>query len=82
MRNRQDELEIYAQSQDFDLIAVTETWWDSSHDWNVVRKGYTLFRKDRPGRCGGGVAFNVKQHLECLGVDDECIKNLWVKIKG
>lgn len=24
----------------------------------------------------------MKQHLECLGVDDECIKNLRVKIKG
>lgn len=24
----------------------------------------------------------MKQHLECLEVDDECIKNLWVKTKG
>lgn len=36
------------QSWDFDLIAVAEMWWDSSHDWNVVRKGYGLFRRDRP----------------------------------
>lgn len=38
-------------------------------------KGYTLLRRDRAGRCGGGVAFCVRQHLECidlcLGVDDE-----------
>ena len=35
------------QSQGHDLIAVTETWWDSSHDWNVVIGGYVFCRKDR-----------------------------------
>ena len=34
MRNKQDELEICVRSQGCDFIAITETWWNSSHDWN------------------------------------------------
>ncbi|KAF4804354.1 hypothetical protein TURU_008626 [Turdus rufiventris] len=56
-----------------------------ARDWNVVMKGYTLFRRDRSGRCGGGVALYVRQHLECtelcLGVDNEWVESLWVRIK-
>ncbi|KAJ7413876.1 mitochondrial fission process protein 1 [Pitangus sulphuratus] len=49
-------------------------------------KGYMLFGGDRSGRCGGGVTFYVRLHLECiklcLGVDDEQVENLCVGIKG
>ena len=61
--------------QGHDLIAVTTTWWDSSHDWNAVTDDYILFRKDRPARKGGGAALYVKEQLECielfLGVEEE-----------
>jgi len=50
MGNKQEELEICVRSQGHDLMAITETWWDSSHDWNAVMDSYTLFRKDRPTR--------------------------------
>ena len=46
MGNKQ-ELKIYARSQEPDLIAVTEVWWDNLNDWNAVTDGYILFRKDR-----------------------------------
>jgi len=59
--NKQEELEICVQSQGLDLTAIRETWWDSSHDWNAVMDGYTLFRKDRPKRRGGGVALYVRE---------------------
>jgi len=75
MGNKQEELEICVRSQGRDLIAVTETWWDSSHDWHAVIDGYTLFRKDRPTRRDGGVALYVREQLECielcLGRDEE-----------
>lgn len=49
-------------------------------------KDYTLFRRDRAGRHGGGVALSVKQHLECIElcvrVDDEQVWSLWIRIKG
>jgi len=74
------------QSQGHGLTAITETWWDSSHDWNAVIDGYVLFRKDRPTRRGGGVALYVREKLDsielCLGVDDEGVESLWVRIKG
>ena len=31
----------------YDLVAITETWWDCSHDWSAEMDGYKLFRKDR-----------------------------------
>lgn len=81
-----EELEICVWSQGHDLIATTEIWWDSSHDWDAIRDGYVLFREDRPGRQGGRVALSVREQLECiklcLGVDKEWVKCLWVRIKG
>lgn len=38
MGSKQDELEIYVQSQAFDHTVITETQWDSSHDWNAATK--------------------------------------------
>lgn len=32
---------------DHDLPGITETWLDSTHDWNVLMDGYVLFREDR-----------------------------------
>jgi len=73
--NKQEELEICVRSQGHDLIAITEAWWDSSHDWNTVIDGYTLFRKDRPTRQGGRVVLHMREQLECielcLGADEE-----------
>lgn len=48
--NKQVELEIHDQTGDYDLVAITEIWWDRPHDWNVVMDGYAPIRKERPGR--------------------------------
>ncbi|GAB0208991.1 hypothetical protein GRJ2_003364800 [Grus japonensis] len=84
MGNKQEELEVCVRLQGQDLIAITETWWDSSNDWNAVMDGYILFRKDRPARQGGGVVLYVREQLECielrLGVDE--VESLWVRMKG
>ncbi|GAB0203195.1 hypothetical protein GRJ2_002785100 [Grus japonensis] len=86
MGNKQEELETCVCLQDYDLIGITETWWDSSYDWSVGMEGYRLFRKDRQGRRGGGVALYVNDQLECmelhLGMDEELTKSLWLRIKG
>ncbi|PKU29906.1 rna-directed dna polymerase from mobile element jockey- hypothetical protein [Limosa lapponica baueri] len=86
MGNKQEELEICVWSQGHDVIAITETWWDNSHDWNTVMDGYILFRKDRPAGQGGGVVLYVREQLECielcLRVDEECVESLCVRIKG
>jgi len=86
MGNKQEELEAIVQQEGYDLVAITETWWDNSHDWHAVMDGYRLFRKDRLPRRGGGVALNVREQLECielcLGADEEGVEILWVRIKG
>ncbi|GAB0203486.1 hypothetical protein GRJ2_002814200 [Grus japonensis] len=86
MGNKQEELETCVCLQGYDIIGITETWWDGSYDWSVGMEGYRLFRKDRQGRRGGGITLYVNDQLECmelhLGMDEELTKSLWLRIKG
>jgi len=50
MGNKQEELEMHAHLQGYDIIGIMETCWDSSYDWSIEMGGYRLFRKDRQGR--------------------------------
>lgn len=81
MGSKQDELQTCIQSQGFDLIVVTEMWWNSSCDWNVGIRDYTLFRRDRPGRQGGGIVLCVRQWNIRSSVL-VWVMNLQVRIKG
>ena len=67
-----------------DLVAITETWWDHSHDLSAVMDGYKLFRRDRQGRKCGGVALYIKDCFDVaeLGVGNDEIECLWIKIRG
>ena len=56
MGNKQEELETLVQLGKYDLIGITETWWDESHNWNTLIEDFRLSRRDRQGRRGGGVA--------------------------
>ena len=60
MGNKQEELETVAQLEKYDQIAIMETWWDKSHDWNTIIEGFRLFKRDRQGRRGRGVALCVR----------------------
>ena len=86
---KQEELETVEQLEKYDLIAIMETWWDESHSWNTLiedfSEGNRLFRRDRQGRRGGGVALYVRRWIDC---EQLCLRNshnpvkcLWVKIK-
>ena len=83
MRNNQEELEALAQSQCYDIIGISETWWEESCDWCAVMDGYRLFRRDKQCRRGGGVALYVTEGLDCteLSVGDDMVESLWVRIK-
>jgi len=50
MGNEQEELETCARLQGYDLIGITERWWDDPCDWTVGMEGCRLFRKDRQWR--------------------------------
>ncbi|XP_040977464.1 uncharacterized protein LOC121232961 [Aquila chrysaetos chrysaetos] len=77
MRNKQDELE----AQNYDIIGISETWWNESHDWSAGMEGYRLFRRDRRG---GGVTLYVRERLDCtaLTVSGDVVESLWVRIRG
>ncbi|CAM5089359.1 unnamed protein product [Eretmochelys imbricata] len=72
-------------SRNYDVIGITETWWDNSHDWSTVMDGYKLFRKDRQGRKGGGVALYVREQYDCSEFRYETVEKpecLWIKFRS
>jgi len=50
MGNKQEELDVWACLQCYDLIGIMEMWWDGFYDWRVGIEGYRIFRKNRQGR--------------------------------
>ena len=64
--NKQEELEAIVQRDSYDLVTIAETWWDVCHDWSAAMDGYKLFRRDRQGRRGSGVARCVREGFDCI----------------
>ena len=42
--------EAIMQEVNYDLTAITEAWWDHSHNWTAAMDGYKLFRRDKQGK--------------------------------
>uniref|UniRef100_A0A8D0BMQ2 NADH dehydrogenase [ubiquinone] 1 alpha subcomplex subunit 12 n=1 Tax=Salvator merianae TaxID=96440 RepID=A0A8D0BMQ2_SALMN len=86
MGNKQGELEILAQENKYDIIGITETWWDNTHDWNTELEGYNLFKKNRLNKRGGGVALYVRKIYTTteinLSDNGSPVETVWVKIQG
>ena len=72
------------RSESYDIVAIRETRWNDSHSWSAVMDGYRLFRIDRQGRKGSGVALYVKKECEHMEIndDDDGVESLWVRIKA
>ncbi|RMC12189.1 hypothetical protein DUI87_11325 [Hirundo rustica rustica] len=72
------------QQQSYDVVAITETWWDVSHNWSNALDGYKLFRRDRKGRRGRGVALYIRKAFDTIGIEtnEDGVECLWVRIKG
>ncbi|PKU45732.1 mitochondrial fission process protein 1 [Limosa lapponica baueri] len=84
MGNKQEELEAIVQQENYDIVAITEMWWDDLHNWSAAINGYQLFRRDRQGRRAGGVTLYVRDRFECLEVNNgnDSVECLWVRLKG
>ncbi|CAJ0932325.1 unnamed protein product [Ranitomeya imitator] len=85
--NKMEELEAEISTGNFDIVGITETWLDESYDWAVNLQGYSLFRKDRKNRRGGGVCLYVKSCLkstlrEDISEGNEDVESIWVEIHG
>lgn len=37
------------QQENYDIIAITEIWWEDSHNWSAAMDDKELFRRDRQG---------------------------------
>jgi len=63
------------------LIGVTETWWDSSHNWNVAVVGYRLRTMARLGRQHAVHVRDQQQSVELyLGIGYGPAEMLWMRI--
>lgn len=59
-----DEFRLFFQGGKYQIICMSETWLKPEMDDAIVHlNGYTLFRKYRAGRNGGGVGFFVENAL-------------------
>ena len=47
-------------------------------------EGYRLFKRDRLGRKGGGVALYIKKDYECVEINnvDDRVESIWIRIKA
>ncbi|TRZ19413.1 hypothetical protein HGM15179_007741 [Zosterops borbonicus] len=78
------ELEVMVQQQSYDVVAITEMWWDDSYGWSTALDGYRLFRRGRKRRKGGGVALYFREAFDAIGIEtnEDGVECLWVRIKG
>ncbi|KAF4788920.1 hypothetical protein TURU_157360 [Turdus rufiventris] len=82
--NKQEELEAVVQQQSCDVVAIAVMWWDDSHSWSTALDGYKLFRRDRKGRRGEGVAPYIRKDFGAIDIEtnDDEVECLRVRIKG
>ena len=78
-----DQLHILFDDKFIDILAVSETWFNSTiSDDEVGITGYNLHRKDRVSGGGGGVALYVKStipHEYCSELTDNSnVESVWV----
>ena len=75
-----------AVTYDIDIIVIAETWMKAHHsDQAVDIPGYTIFRRDRKKRRGGGVAVYAKKEfngrlLNFSEFYDDNIELLWISL--
>ena len=70
------------QSPRIHIIALTETWLNSNiSDAKVFLPGFTLFRRDRLVKKGGGVAVFVSESINAVRRSDlEIDESVWIEI--
>lgn len=69
IRNKLPEFRALVSSVELDIICITETWINTERVDFVGEfhlPGYTMVKKDRVSRAGGGVMLYVRSHLNAL----------------
>jgi exonuclease III len=80
-----DELRLIFQRNNPFLISVTETWLSQSvYDEEISIAGFSLLRKDREGRRGGGCAVYVANGFKFKrreDLEESAFEVLWIEAK-
>ena len=64
LNNKMEELEDKVDGEEYDIVAVSETWFKEESNWRTGLEGYKVYRCDRKERRGGGgVAIWVKDSI-------------------
>ena len=72
MGNKQEELEAVVQLGKYDLIAIMETWWDESHNWNLLIEDYVVVGVLRGhGMYGTGLSLSIERQCYRADLDAE-----------
>ena len=87
LNNKLEEFEAKVDSEEYDIVAVSETWFKEESNWRIGLESYKVYRCDRKERIGGGRAIWVKDSIasrergdikEGINVED----SVWVEIRG
>lgn len=82
--SKRTELCSYLENSDCDILLLTETWLNFEiADTEILPDldQFSIFRKDRDDRRGGGVLIAVRKHIVCFVIDTGAmIEILWVCI--
>ncbi len=58
------QLEQFSVEFQLDILALQETWLSDEHEFKL--RGFAVYRRDRVGRPGGGVAIALRRELPQL----------------
>ena len=68
LNNKFNDLLLEIDSRKPQIIMICETWWTEASTTNI--KGYTLFRRDRIGKRGGGVCIYVNDLIKAYNISN------------
>ena len=84
-----EELQLLAEESEFDIVAITESWANSSvMDAELALDGFRMFRKDRERdveQMGGGVLLYIRNNIvvsELNEYRDRKCEAVWVRANG
>ena len=63
LNNKMEELEAKVDSEEYNIVAVSETWFKEESNWRTGLEGYKVYRCDMKERIRGGVAIWVKDSI-------------------
>lgn len=86
MSNKQEELEAIIQLESYNLITITEMWWDEMHKQSISVDSCKQFKRYRQGWRGKNIALYIKKWIDAtelsLKSNYEQVESLWVRMRG